>query len=368
MIVFMHFSYLSTYQLFMLVLALMAGICWTPYIFWSLAIIAFLSMISFAEKNKSLLILAVSSFFFFGATRYHQQIAHYFSDMQLLEKRCSAKGIIQEIAPRLDDEEQICMRIKISMITIHDEQYPVNKTIYLFLPHYIKLWVQPHQEIMIHEIVLQHPKSISYQQYLIKEGIWATAHQKFLSYTTIKKPSLFRQQINQFCSYPLSAIDHNFSPLTHSLYLSIFCGKKIKSPATTNSKKLFQYWGISHQLARSGLHLIILISLLLFLLSCIPCSAFYKQWIIILMLSFYYLITYPSVAFTRAFCMYLLYTLSKQLRLPSQPIHILVITTLLVLSHNPQQLFCLDFQLSFGITLLILWFCQKTQNLKTIAL
>ena len=175
------------------------------------------------------------------------------------------------------------------------------------------------------------------------------------------------QQINEICTLPLQGSSLALSQLAHSLYLSIFCGKKIKSETTTKMKELFQYWGISHHLARSGLHLVILISLLLFLLSFIPCSAFRKQWFVIIMLCIYYATTYPSVAFMRAFYMYMFYTLCKQLYVPSNPIHILLVTTLLVLSMNPHHLFFLDFQLSFSITLLILWFCQVMQNRKTIA-
>jgi len=261
----------------------------------------------------------------------------------------------------------VCILLKTSSVEINNNQHIVNKKIYLFLPFYTKLWVKPHQTILIKNIILKHPKSTSYQDYLIRANVWAVAHQKSFYYSTIKKPSLFMQQIDEICALPLQAANRTMSQLTHSLYLSIFCGKKIKSETTTKMKELFQYWGISHHLARSGLHLVILIGLLLFLLSFIPFSSSKKQWVIITMLCIYYATTYPSVAFMRAFYMYMFYTLCKQLYVPSNPIHILLVTTLLVLTMNPHHLFFLDFQLSFSITLLILWFCQVTKNSKTIA-
>lgn len=357
----------STKHLLIIVIALIAGISFTCHNIWGLLFLGVALSMIYHEQQRSLLLAFTCCFFFFGATRYYQHRDLYFANSQLLEKNCNVTGVVQEILPRLDEQEQICILMHISNIEIREKQHKVDKKIYLFLPFYTKLWIKPHQKILLKNIILKHPDSTSYQDYLIRENIWAVAHQKWLSYTTLKKPSLFMQQIDELCAMPLHATNHAVSQLTHSLYLSIFCGKKIKSETTTKMKELFQYWGISHHLARSGLHLIILIGLLLFLLSFIPCAASKKQWAVVVILCFYYAMTYPSVAFMRAFYMYLFYTLCKQLYVPNNPVHILLLTTLLILTTNPHHLFFLDFQLSFSITLLILWFCQITQNSKTIA-
>ena len=359
----------STKYLATLVVALIGGIISAYSFALGIAILtAVIGLIIYEQNHMPIMLALVCSFFFFGSTRYYQHQSAYFEYNDLLEKKCDVIATVQEILPRLDNEEQICIALNIEQIDINENPHAVNKNIYLFLPHYTKLWIKPHQKIAIKNILLKHPNSTSYQEYLIKEGIWAVAHPKWLSYTTIKKPSLLMQQMNELCALPLQTSNHALSQLTSSLYLSIFCGKKIKSTTTTKMKELFSYWGISHHLARSGLHLIILIGLLLFLLSFIPCTASKKQWIIVALLCFYYATTYPSVAFMRAFYMCLLYTLCKQLYVPSNSIHILLITTLLTLILNPSHLFFLDFQLSFSITLLILWFGQVMQNSKTVAL
>jgi hypothetical protein len=359
----------STKYLAKLTIALIAGIISACSLIFGFAILAaIIGSILYERNHASIMLALVCSFFFFGSTRYYQNQSAYFEHQELLEKKCDVIATVQEILPRIDEQEQICIALRIEQIEVYEKAHPVNKNIYLFLPHYTTLWIKPHQKIAIKNIILKHPNSTSYQEYLIKEGIWAVAHPKWLSYTTIKKPSLFMQQINELCALPLQASHNAFSQLTYSLYLSIFCGKKIKSDTTTEMKELFSYWGISHHLARSGLHLIILIGLLLFLLSLIPCTASTKQLIIVGLLCFYYATTYPSVAFMRAFYMNLLYTLCKQLHLPSSALHMLLITTLLTLGLNPSHLFFLDFQLSFSITLLILWFAQVTKNIKTVAL
>ncbi|MBP6869306.1 ComEC/Rec2 family competence protein [Candidatus Babeliales bacterium] len=357
----------NTKHLLIMVIAFICGICWTPFPTWSLTALGAIFYIGHQEKGQQLLILSIFCLFFFGTTRYHQNRELFFSNSNLLEKICNATGVVQEILPRLDEQEDICIVIKLSKLEIGEKEYFINKKVYLFVPFYTKVWIKPHQKIVLKNIIFKHPISTSYQEYLIREKIWATAHQKWLSYSTIEKPSLFMQQMDELYNISFQKAGLTLSQLTHTLYLSIFCGKKFKSQTTTEIKRLFQYWGISHHLARSGLHLIILIGLLLFLLSFIPCSSSKKQWFVMTLLSFYYITTYPSVAFMRAFYMYIFYTLCKQLHIPSNPLHILLITTLFILTLNPHHLFFLDFQLSFSITALILWFFQTAQNRKTIA-
>lgn len=357
----------STKHLLLIVAALIAGICWTPYILWSIAVSIVALCMTFQEKQIALLCAIMCCFFFFGLTRYYQNRELYFADNNHLDKKCNIIATVQEIMPRLDEDEQICIILQLEQIEISEKKYSINKRVILFLPSYTTVWLKPYQKILIKNIILKHPNSSSYQEYLIRENIWAVAHKKKLGYITVAKPTLYGQQMNLLCTLPLLATQHKFSELTKTLYLSIFCGKKIKSATTTQMKKIFQCWGISHHLARSGLHLVILISLLSLLFSFYPCSSSKKELCILSLLFVYYIATFSSVAFMRAFYMYIFYVICKQFFLPSNSVHILLITALLVLIMNPHHLFFLDFQLSFSVTLLILWFCQSTQNTKTIA-
>lgn len=361
-------SYFTTQNFAAFVLAFIAGICFACNILWATPLI-FVAFICCYQQSQSLVqMILITCFFFFGSTRYYQQHAAYFEHSQLLEKNCNICATVQEILPRLDEQEDICIVLRATKIAIKEIEHKINKNIYLYLPFYTKLWIKPGQKIEAKNLILKHPCATSFQDYLIREDIWAVAHNKYFSYTTVQRPSHFAQHLHELCTLPLYKAKNALSPLTHSLYISVFCGKKIKSPATTKIKRLFAYWGISHHLARSGLHLMILINLLLFLITCIPCSMTKKQWVILSMLFCYYYLTYPSVAFIRTFYMYALYSLCKRLWLPSNPLHILIIATLTILIFNPYHIFFLDFQLSFGITLLILWFCQIRQNGKTVAL
>lgn len=357
----------TTKHLFIMTCSLISGICWPVYPLQSLYGIVYIFWLVFKEKNLSFIVSLALCCFFLGITRYYQNKELHFSHVYLLEKNCNATGIVQEILPRLDEQENICITIQITTIQIEKKEYPVHKKVYLFLPFYTQIWLKPHQKIYIKNITFRHPNSDSYQMYLIKENIWAIAHQKKLFYTIISKPSLFMQQLDQLSNLSFHHAEKKLSQKAHTLYLSIFCGKKCKSQTTAHIKKLFQYWGISHHLARSGLHLVILITILLFLCSWIPYSQLTKQWFVLGFLSFYYVLTFSSIAFMRAFYMYVLYTICKQLNLATNPIHILLITTFFILTINPYHLFFLDFQLSFSITMLILCFTQIIQNRQTIA-
>lgn len=357
----------TTYHLFLITLAYIAGVAWTPHVMYSFAMLCIILYAYRQEKNPPTILLLLACAFCSGTTRYYQQKTSYEQDLHLLDKKADITAQVIEILPRLDEDEDICITLYVSCMSIDNTDYQVHKKIYLYVPYYTKIWLKPFQKIIIKNIIVKHPRSTSFAQYLIRENIWAVAHQKWLSYTTIKKPHLLREYCDQLLQLSLTTASQHLSTKAHTLYLSIFCGKKIKSPVTDHFKKLFQRWGISHHLARSGLHLVILLSLLFFLFSWVPCPLLYKEWLMVFILVVYYLLTYPSIAFIRAFCMYLVYTLCKQFYLPTKPLHILLVTTLCVLVTNPYHLFFLDFQLSFGITLLIMWFLQHIQNRKTIA-
>lgn len=357
----------TTKHLLIMTCSLISGICLPMYPLQSILVITCTLRLFYQEKNLSLILLLGLCCFFLGITRCYQYKEIHFLHNHLLNKNCHATAIIQEILPRLDTQENICIIMQITTIQIEKKEYPVYKKVYLFLPFYTQIWLKPHQKIYIKNITFKHPNSESYQTYLIKEHIWAIAHQKKLLYTTISKPSLFMQQLDQLSNYSFHLAEKKLSEKAYALYISIFYGKKCKSQTTTHIKKLFQYWGISHHLARSGLHLVILITILLFLCSWIPYSQLTKQWIILGFLSFYYVLTFSSIAFMRAFYMYVLYTICKQCNLATNPIHILLITTFFILTINPYHLFFLDFQLSFSITMLILCFTQIIQNRQTIA-
>src|SRR3990167_3930800 len=119
---------------------------------------------------------------------------------------------------------------------------------------------------------------------------------------------------------------------------------------------LFQQWGLSHVLARSGLHLVIFVFIWRWLLNFLPLS-FYRKNLLLLFISLVYaLCSWPSVSFIRAWYALIFYFFCALfLRRPSHTLHIISLVYCIILFLNPLQLFFLDFQLSFLLTYALTW-------------
>ena len=362
--------YFTTSHLAIAVASLIAGIIFPSYTTYGIVLALTIALyVCSAHKDAFLYLTLGIIFFLSGSIRYYQEKDAYFSDTHLLHKKCSMQGTVVAVDVGQNSGEQTSkIELAIDTIILNNKSYAIRKNIYMFVPAWQKIWVTPYQKISLENITLTHPRTSSYENYLIKEKIWAVTHLPYFSYKTLQKPHELLLWYNKICQKPLQKINGCLSEQAHYLYLSIFCGKKIKSATGTELKHLFSYWGLSHHLARSGLHLVLLLWILFFLFSFIPCSLVKKQIFIGGIVFVYYLTTFSSVAFLRSFCMYLAYVVCKGLNVPINTLHILLLATLGILWSNPYHLFFLDFQLSFSVTLLILWFFSKIEKLKTVAL
>jgi hypothetical protein len=128
---------------------------------------------------------------------------------------------------------------------------------------------------------------------------------------------------------------------------TIFLGKML------NNKKyrhLFSIWGISHFLARSGLHIqiciTVLISFFLFLGFSYSVSALIQLFILFL----FYFFTFPSISFFRAFLMFFLFLICKLLKLPTTSLHTLSATIIITFFIYPFCFLQLGSQLTFFTT------------------
>lgn len=143
------------------------------------------------------------------------------------------------------------------------------------------------------------------------------------------------------------------SPLSSYLFCSIFLG--FCSPKDTDAATIvrtsFAWWGISHYLARSGLHLALLATATQASLTLLPLQYALKQLIILLLLAIYTLFSWPSISFLRSGIMILGNIVCIFLKIPYDSLHALMYTTMILLLYNPFYLMSLEFQLSFFITL-----------------
>ncbi len=205
--------------------------------------------------------------------------------------------------------------------------------------------------VEIHSLKLSFPEQGDFRNYLIKEGISATLFPRKLDYTIISSSSNLwtwiyttRKRIYQSCKQKMSDV-------TFALFSTIFLGNKTVADEHLNHyKNHFKFWGISHYLARSGLHLVIFLIILQFLLSFIPLRYTTKQIIMLSIIIMYAVLSWSSISFIRALYTIVLYQLCNIVTVPIAPLHLLSLITMSILLISPLQLFFLDFQLSFGLT------------------
>ena len=219
--------------------------------------------------------------------------------------------------------------------------------------------------IAVPYIPLKRPSKNNFDLYLMREGIAATVFIETLSYKLINRPkySLWRFIFN-YKNKILQSFEKQLSPYAFTLFCSFFMGEKM------NNKKMSEHlhvyckrWGISHFLARSGLHLVIVLSIYELLFRFIPLPFILKIILLILLNIIYFLLSCVSVSFLRAFITFIIYKITSFLSIPAHFLHILTTTCMIILLWNPLHLFFLDFQLSFCLTFALGWLNQyKTAN------
>lgn len=140
-------------------------------------------------------------------------------------------------------------------------------------------------------------------------------------------------------------------------FSSLFLGNRVEDDATNAAMvPIFKDWGISHFLARSGLHLVIIVSMWEYLLAALPIGYLLKQIALIAMALLYALLSWTSISFMRALVTLLYTKLSRVGYKQTNGIHAISVTAFVLLMYNPACLFFPDFQLSFFLTLCLMWF------------
>ncbi len=195
----------------------------------------------------------------------------------------------------------------------------------------------------------------SFNDYLAKEHIHASL---FLS--SNKQIMLMERPKQSFARWLWSLREQSYKNITQKLssrsamFLGLlFFGKK-KYKEVESLRILFNQWGLAHYLARSGLHIVLLIGIWSFLFSFLPINLWIKWLILLMIASTYALLSWASVPFIRAMLIFGLSSMGRLLWRHINVIHLLSLVCLNMLLINPLHLFFLDFQLTFGLTFVLL--------------
>ncbi len=165
-----------------------------------------------------------------------------------------------------------------------------------------------------------------------------------------------RRAISNLQAKIIKAIRAYTTPETAALVETIFLGKKQAANSPIRRyRKSFQTWGISHYLARSGLHVSLLALLINFLaLFCIPWFAA-RTWLLLILSALYTLISWSSISFIRALTFLILISIGTLQRTPPHSFVVFAWIATATMILQPHQLFALDFQLSFLLSGMLIW-------------
>ncbi len=365
------------HPLFFITISLMFGISWqilthpfnvSNFLYYAALIISINALIItyFTQKYLFILpLLCITSFVTGILLSDYQCKKHYYIKNILCEKKFDAQGIIKNISIQPYLRTPYRITFKILNIT---QDHNLNANIYIYTQPIKNIRVG--DKLLLKNIVCNNINNNSFEQYLIKENVYGTLFCNNLDFEIIHRPIFsLNRWLNIKKENILQSFQKKLSCKTFPLFSSLFLGNK-----TSCKKELepisdtFKTWGISHYLARSGLHLIVFALLLELILRIIPVTFWIKQLIMLLFSLLYFLFSWTTISFMRALYTFILYKFCIIFKKQSHFIHLLTIICFITLLVNPIQLLFLDFQLSFTLTFALAYFnhMYRTQDhLKT---
>ncbi len=187
-----------------------------------------------------------------------------------------------------------------------------------------------------------------YGRYLHRLGITYTTHALHENITLLYRPKVSLARLISHISKRLyQAMQSALPEKTSALLSTMFLGVRADDTSVQNQ---FLYGGVSHLLARSGLHVALCLLLWQLLLSLMPLPLAAEKLLLVLFALLYGLLTNVSISFMRALYFFVLYTAGIILGRSVQALHLLLFICLCMLLWNPYHLFFLDFELSFALT------------------
>lgn len=312
---------------------------------------SFLGLSLFLYYRKQLLLFLIPLFFLLGNITYSFHRSFYEKECSSFYKNSYAKIIANSKTSSFHWPYVTQIRIE----PTHFYHYFFPYTFLLYSKKPCPFLVD--DLIFIPHLEIKKPEEKEYREYLFKEKCSGATFASFENISLHKRKKLsFKRAFYETEKRIIESLKKKLSNRSFGLFCSLFLSEKYESKyQLKKNKEIFSYWGISHQLARSGIHLLIFLLLLTTLLNFVPLSFTIKQFICLLIVSFYFFITPTSISFLRAFYIFLIAQLSKLTTLSLHSLHIFSIVTLVILCLNPFQLFFLDFQLSFYITFALTW-------------
>lgn len=347
--------------LFIFTLIFIGGIAWHAYgapVAYVAIIIGCLTafFVYDAQSTYRFYIPWILAAFSIGACRdaFHEYQYLYLAE-QLCKKKIDLEGIIVN-RETTNNRFTSCLTIAVaSCKSVHENiNFAHAPLIKLYCTHRINC--NYGDTINLKSMYLKQSKNSSYSIFFKKQDIIATG------YIGKEQPFIIKANTPVIASWLynkrealLHTIATTLSPQTNLLFSSIFLGyKTAKNSMSDALYEQFQWWGISHYLARSGLHLVVFVIILHFLFMFLPIPFILKQSIVALCITTYILFSWSSISFIRSILMIFCYIACSMFKMQQHALHTISLACCAILLYNPSHLFALDFQLSFALTLALI--------------
>jgi len=269
---------------------------------------------------------------------------HRLFDITFSQKQIHITGIVEDV-----EVKNGIKTVTITSTALNDyKSYSTHAyKILIHIRHKTK-FISVGDVIHLYPVEIKPAKASGYDRYLKKERIFASIYiPESTKIHIITHPQ-------KECS-TISRVSKKLAYSTSLLFNALFFGKKSSHAFYHKLKQYFNFWGIGHYLARSGLHVTLLFIILLSLLGYIPLPWYIKQGFLLASLAILFLYTVSSTSFIRACAFYTLSLLCNLLKIQIQPLHILNLTLLGMIIYNPYLIVFLDFQLTFLATYILMW-------------
>ncbi len=190
-----------------------------------------------------------------------------------------------------------------------------------------------------------------------KKNTYNQGYSAFFVTNTIKKykEKIYYQKIYQFIQFIQSIKEYILRQCDlllsdQPLFKTIFLGESNKNEEI---KKIFNAWGIGHYLARSGIHIQILIAFMNFILLFLGLGYEIIIYLELIILIMFYFFSFQSISFLRAIMMFFITKFCLLLKIKTTSLHVISLTALLFFIFNPYCFFSLSTQLTFFCTFIL---------------
>lgn len=218
--------------------------------------------------------------------------------------------------------------------------------------------------IFLENIHIKSPKNDDHRLFYLRSNILATVYTTAFPGFLINRPRL---SLNRYLIHKrnkiIEDIRDKLSPGAFALYTTLFFGRKLGDyEMHEEQNQLFQNWGIVHYLARSGLHVALLLTFWRYAILVLPLPFVAKEIFLLLFIIVYSLISWSSISFIRALCMFALHWYCRINLRASHPFYILVVAFAIIVFFCPYEIYALDFQLTFALTAALLFFLETQRG------